>query len=314
MKTFTKFLLAAAALQFAASAGASNYPERGITMIVPVAAGGPADAMGRLIAPFIEKHLGNNARIAVLNRPGASSTIGFNTVATSRPDGYTFGMIFMTPLLPQAYRTEAKISLSHFELLGNIIVDPIVLAVVDDSPIQSLADLVERAKAQPEAVTIGTSGAGSGDDIAIGFLEEQAKIRVTRVHFKGASESRVALTGGHIAVSVLKVSEIASMQRSGIKVRALAQATQTRSAFAPDLPTFKELGYDVVMAAVRGFGAPKNMPDDVRDKLVNAIANAARDPEFVDKVTNVLFQPLNYVSPEEIRKQGVCLAPGCPND
>jgi len=308
-------LLCAAALQITASAGAAAaYPERTITLIVPVAPGGPADALARTIAPYVERHLGNNAKIAVLNRAGASGQIGFAAIAGANPDGYTFGMIFMTPLLPPAQRSEAKISLRDFELLGNVIVDPVAFAVVEDSPLRTLADLVAQASAEPQAVTIGTSGAGSGDDVSITLLEEQAKVDITHVHFKGASEVRQAMLGRFITAGALKVSEIAQMRRAGIDIRSLGQAAHARSPFVPDVPTLRELGYDIVMSSVRGFAAPRNLPDDVRTKLVSAIQRAAEDPEFQHRASHELFQPLTYVSPQAIRQQGACLAPGCPPD
>src|SRR6185503_5531043 len=142
------------------------YPDKPITMIVSYAPGGGTDLTARAIAPYIEKYLGNNARIIVLNKSGAGGAIGFAQLAGSPADGYTIGMINTPNVLTIPLERKSDFHWQRFDLLGNLVDDPDGFSVHNDDPIKNLKDLAAYAKAHPGDVTVGTTGAGSDDHLA----------------------------------------------------------------------------------------------------------------------------------------------------
>lgn len=290
-------LLACAVLAAMPTAAAAAYPEQPINMIVAYAPGGGTDLIARMIAPFIERNLGEGARIVVVNRPGAGGSIGFAALAAAPADGYTIGFI-NTPnvLTTPIERTDAKFTWQSYDLLGNLVDDPGNFAVHADSPIKTLADLVAFAKANPDVVTVGTTGAGSDDHLAMLLFQKGAGIRMTHVPFKGASEVRTALTGRQIVVGAINLGEALQYQKGGTPLRNLGQMSAQRTALAPDLPTFREQRFEIELASLRGLAAPKGLPAPIRERLVKAVEQAAADPKFQAQAA-AAFAPLRYLSP-----------------
>ena len=137
------------------------------------------------------------------------------------------------------------------------------------------------AKENPGAVSIGTTGVGTDEHLAMLQLEESAGVDMTAVPFGGANESKTALLGGHVTVIGLKVGEVAGSEPGQFK--GLAQFTEERSILAPDLPTAKEQGFDVLMSSERGIAAPCAVPEEVRARLAEAVDKAVANPEFQEK-------------------------------
>lgn len=272
------------------------YPEQPIKMIVSYGAGGGTDLVARVMAPFIQKHLGNNASIVVINRAGAGGAIGFNELASAAPDGYTIGFINTPNVLTIPMERKVNFHWQHYDLLGNVIDDPGNFSVHVDTPIRNLSDLVAYAKANPGKVTYGTTGIGSDDHLAGLMFERAAGVRLTHVPFKGAGEVRQAIAGKQIMMAALNIGEALQYQKGGTALRNLGQMSVKRTVLAPDLATFKEHGFDIVMASLRGIAAPKGLPPAVREQLVNAVQKAAADPEFQAKAADY-FAPLRYLSP-----------------
>src|SRR3954465_1962458 len=142
------------------------YPERPITMLIAYPPGGGTDLVGRALAPFIEKYLGGGARIVVGNRAGAGGEVGFAALANAAPDGYSIGFVNTPPLLTIPIERPAQFHWSRYEYIGNIIDDPCNFSVHADTNIRDLAELAAYAKANPGAVTVGTTGIGSDDHLA----------------------------------------------------------------------------------------------------------------------------------------------------
>lgn len=296
LSTLWRTALATAAMALAPFAAQAAYPEQPIKMVVAYGAGGGTDIIARVIAPYIEKHLGNNARIVVLNRPGAGGGIGFGEVANAAPDGYTIGFINTPNVLTIPIERKANFNWQGFDLLGNVIDDPGNFSVHADSSIKNLADLVTYAKANPGAVTYGTTGIGSDDHLAALMFERAAGVKFTHVPFKGAAEVHNAIAGKQITMAAMNIGEALQYAKGGTPLRHLGQMSTGRTNLAPNLPTFKEQGFDIVMASLRGIGAPKGLPPAVREQLVNAIQKAAADPEFQAKAAGY-FAPLRYLPP-----------------
>ena len=183
-----------------------------------------------------------------------------------------------------------------FDLLGNVIDDPGNFSVHADSPIQNLKDLVAYAKANPGAVSYGTTGIGSDDHLAAMMFERAAGVKLTHVPFKGAAEVHNAVASKQIFMAAMNIGEALQYAKGGSPLRQLGQMSTSRTNLAPAIPTFKEQGYDIVMASLRGIAAPKGLPPALREQLVNAVQKAAADPEFQAKAANY-FAPLRYLPP-----------------
>lgn len=272
------------------------YPEQPIKMVVAYGAGGGTDITARLIAPYIQKYLGNNASIVVLNRPGAGGGIGFAEVANAAPDGYTIGFVNTPNVLTIPIERKVNFHWEKFDLLGNVIDDPGNFSVHADSPYKNLADLVAYAKANPGAVTYGTTGIGSDDHLATLMFERAAGVKMTHVPFKGAAEVHNAIASKQITVAAMNIGEALQYAKGGTPLRNLGQMSTSRTNLAPTLPTFKEQGFNIVMASLRGIAAPKGLPPAIREQLVNAVQKAAADPEFQQKAAGY-FAPLRYLPP-----------------
>jgi tripartite-type tricarboxylate transporter receptor subunit TctC len=300
MKKFLPLLPAALVLGFIQPA-AAEYPEKPIKMIVAFAPGGSTDITARVLAPFIEKYLGGGAKVIVENRPGAGGEIGFTALATAAPDGYTIGFINTPNLVSIPIERSVKFHWTQYDLIGNLLDDPSGFSVNSSGKIKNLKDLVEFAKANPNLVTVGTTGVGSDDHLAMLAFQKLTGTKLTHAPFPGASAVRTALTGGHIMLGAINIGEAMQYTAAGSPFINLGQMSEQRVDIAPDVPTFKEQGYDMVFASLRGVGAPKGLPDDVRKRLIDAVSKTAQDPEFQAQVKKT-YAPLRYLAPDEYAK------------
>ena len=290
-------LLTSCAFLLGAPAAQAAYPEKPITMVVAYGAGGSTDVTARMLAPYIEKYLGGGARIVVTNRGGAGGEIGFAAIADAAPDGYTIGFINTPNVITIPIERQARFSLDRLDALVNIVDDPGVMSVHADSPYKTLADLVEQAKANPNTITVGSTGVGSDDHLGMLLLQKQAGARFTHVPFPGSAENYRSMLGRHTQVCGQNLGEGLRGKAGGDAVRILGVMSNDRWSMAPDLPTFKELGYDITMVSMRGIGAPKGLSADIRAKLIDAVTQAANDPEFQSKAKDT-FQPLRILGPD----------------
>jgi tripartite-type tricarboxylate transporter receptor subunit TctC len=274
------------------------YPEQPINMIVAYAPGGGTDIIARVLARYIEKYLGNDARIVVQNKPGAGGAIGFSAIASAPPDGYTIGFINTPGVLTVPIERKATFTWQSFDLLGNIVDDPGNFSVHAESPIKTLAELAAYAKANPGAVTYGTTGIGSDDHLATLMFEKAAGVKMNHIPFKGAAEVHGSIASKSIMVAAMNIGEALQYAKGGTPLRNLGQMSVSRSSLAPNLPTFKEQGYPIVMASLRGMAAPKGLPPAVREALVKAIERSVNDPQFQAQSASY-FAPVRYLAPAE---------------
>lgn len=279
------------------AADASAYPSKPINLIVAYAAGGGSDMVVRLLTPFIEKELGNNARIVVTNKPGAGGSIGFSELARSVPDGYTIGLINTPNVLTIPIERKSTFTWRSFDLLGNIVDDPGNFSVHTDSAIKSLQDLAKQAKASPGKFSVGTTGTGSDDHLAMLLFQKIANVQMIHVPYKGASEVRTASQGQQIDVAAINIGEAQQFAKAGTPLRHLGVMSAARNPLAPDVPTFKEQGYDINLVSLRGLAAPKGLPPEIRSRLVAATEKAIANPEFQKKATQA-YAPVRYLPPD----------------
>lgn len=278
MFNFLKTTALSGAIILTAGAALAEYPEKPIEVIVGYDAGGGTDVMARTVAPFLEKYLGDGTSVVIKNVPGASGQIGVTEAATADPDGYTLGTFNLPGMMARTIDREAGYDRDSFTYLANVVNDPNVIVTSKDSGLDTLDKLIAAAKADPGAITVAMSSLGGDDHFALIKLGNLTETEYTIVPFKGSAPARTALMGGHVAMGILNISEVAEFQN---ELNVLGVATEERSPFAPDLPTFKEQGLDLTNGSMRGFIAPAGLPDDVTAKLLEAFVQLEGDADFV---------------------------------
>ncbi|WP_319518531.1 tripartite tricarboxylate transporter substrate binding protein [uncultured Martelella sp.] len=286
------------AMILSAGAALAEYPEKPIEVIVGYSAGGGTDVMARTAAPFIEKYLGDGASVVVKNVPGASGQIGVTEVAGADPDGYTLGTFNLPGMMARTIDRKADYDRDSFTYLANVVNDPNVIVTGKNSGFDTIDKLIAAAKQDPGAITVGMSSLGGDDHFALIKLEGLIDTEFTIVPFKGSAPARTALMGGHVAMGILNISEVASFQD---ELNVLGVATEERSNFAPEIPTFKEQGVDLVNGAMRGFVAPAGLPDDVVAKLDGAFEQMADDPEFLAAM-KATANPVEIVTGDDFKQ------------
>lgn len=283
--------LAAAMMTVAGAAWAEWPADRPIEMIVAFAPGGGTDIMLRTLAPFLEAELGT--QIPVLNRPGASGEIAYTALSQARPDGYTISSLNTPGFLTMQTKGKLRFDPAAICPLARIVEDPGTFVVQAGAPYKTLGDLVAYAKDNPGKISVGTTGVGTDEHLAMLQLEQAAGIDLTAVPFGGANEAKTALLGGHVSMIGLNVAEYTTSDHNAL--RALAQFADQRSTLAPDLPTAKEEGFDVMMSSERGLAARCDVPEADRARMAQAIEAALAKPEFQEKARQQQL-PLSYLS------------------
>jgi tripartite-type tricarboxylate transporter receptor subunit TctC len=299
MPTRRATLAAAASLPFAASRARAWQPDRGITMIVAYAAGGGTDTAARLLARAMERDLGQP--VVVVNRAGAGGEIGFTELARAKPDGYTIGFTNTPTIVTIPIERQARFRLEDFSFIANIVDDPGGLWVLTASPIRSLDDLLAEARRRPGQVSYGTTGIGSDDHLAMLALERATGTKFLHVPFAGSSQVRTALFGKTLDLAVVNMGEGLTDWRQGA-VRPLGQLATQRWEAAAEVPTLRELGYDVVEGSMRGVAAPAGMPREALERLAQAVHRAMTDPEF-QAGAKAQQLPLRFLGPEDYTRE-----------
>jgi len=278
------------------------YPTKPITMIVPFPPGGVADIVGRPLAASMEKTL--RQPVVVVNRTGAGGAVGMAAVAKSAPDGYTILMALSSiSIFPVSDRINGKApayEMSDFAPIALITADPTVLVVRTDSPWRTLKEFVATAKAYPGTVNYSSSGVYGTLHVAMEIFANAAGIKLFHVPYQGGGPAVTALLGGQ--VHALASGPAAAVgQIKGGKMRALASWSTKRLDLLPEIPTFKELGYDAEFYIWSGVLAPASTPVPVINRLREAVREAATSPEFrgvMDKVST----PVSYLDAPEFKK------------
>jgi len=270
--------LAAALLAVAScAAAAQSYPSKPVRIVVPFAPGGNLDVTARLIGDSMAKQLGQN--FIIENKAGAGGALGQEQVARSAPDGYTLvaattGTTIVSPLMIPT----PPYSREDFAAVGIMAVTPLILEVPTASPYRDFKSYVAAVKADPGKVTIGHSGNGTTNHIAILQLQDALKVRFNIVPYKGSGPALVDLIGNHIDSMMDQTSSSLSQVKAG-RLRVLAVGTPQRLADLPDVPTLQEEGVkDFEAATPSALLAPAKTPPEVIAILNAALNKALADP------------------------------------
>ena len=278
----TGFVLAM--LAFAAPARAQeHFPARPVQAIVPATPGGPVDTGMRLIEPALASALGQS--VVLINKPGASGTLGMQAVATAAPDGYTIGQgVNSIFTITRISGTRVPFTLDDFSLLGNYVTDVSVLAVSADAKWKTFDDVVAYARANPGKLNYASAGIGTVSQLSMEALAQKFGLKMVAVPFPGGAQLTTAILGKQIDIGMVPFTTGAAMFKAN-KLRPLLTTAPERLRPLPGVPTFAEKGitqngFNLIM----GLYAPRALPNGVRDTLIGAVAKAARDPAFVAKV------------------------------
>lgn len=294
-----KLFCVAVALVATAAAHAQPYPSKPLRIVVPFAAGGPADITSRIIAPRMTELLGQP--IVVDNRGGANGLIGTEAVIRSPADGYT--MLLCTASIAAinvvTYGDKPPYDTRRdLQALTPVMSTTSLIVVHPSMPVKTLKELVTLAKAQPGKITFGSAGTGGTLHFGLELLMREAAVKITHVPYKGAGPASAELVAGQINGMFVDLPVISPYVKAG-KVRALAVTSTSRSEYFPDVPSTKEAGYPgVEMTNYYGLLLPAKTPREIVTKLHDAVVKTVATPAVRERLVGVGADPLT-MSPDE---------------
>ncbi len=289
-------LCVASAVLWADASLAADYPKKPIQIVVPYNVGGGVDLFARAVGEFSQKYWGQS--LVVINKDGAGGELGYNYGAHAKPDGYTLTAIVLPNIIYQPRVREKGVEgyqVEDFDQIGTLTVLPNAVFVPIDSPFKTWDDVVKKAKANPGTVTAGITGAKNTTDGFLLQLESAANIDLKRVTYTGGAPLMKDVVGGHVDLMLANSMFIETAKDT---MRCLGLASAERYEYAPDVPTFKEQGTDVVDSLTRGIGVPRGTPADIVAYLDKGLQAMAKDPEFKTKMVG-LGLPISYLNSQQ---------------
>jgi tripartite-type tricarboxylate transporter receptor subunit TctC len=283
------------------AAGAQTWPSKPVKFVVPFPPGGSVDPLARVLAVRLADSLGQ--QFLVENKPGASGSIGTAFVAKSAPDGYTYVVVFDThavnPALIPNLPYDTVNDLAPVMLVGTA---PMAIVTNLGKPYKNFADVIQAAKAKPEALSIGSVGNGSLGHLAMILVQQAGGFKVTHVPYKGGGPMMTDVMGGQIDLGIASVAALSANVKGG-KLRALAVTGDKRSHVMPDVPTVAEQGFPGFSAfAWWGIFAPAGTPKPILDKFHAELVKALGQPDLRKQLTETLGMDLASSSPEALQK------------
>lgn len=303
-RTFVIGTAASAATLAAGQAPAQDvYPTRAITMISPFPPGGVSDTITRPLDAALEAVF--KQPVVLENKTGAAGAVGAQYVAAAKPDGYTLLSHIVSisgfAAVDKLFGRQPKFTNADFIPICRVIADPIVLIVNKDVPYRTLKDLVTDAKANPNKVIYSSSGLYGASHIpTVLFAKAAGDLQMRHLPTNGGGPAVTAVLGGNVNFFMSPTSIALAHIRAG-KVHALAVSSAKRVKALPDVPTFKELGYNLEYYFWVGFFAPKGTPTPIINTLRDGFKKAAHSKQFTDTIEN-LGQELDYLDQPEFAK------------
>jgi tripartite-type tricarboxylate transporter receptor subunit TctC len=259
-----------------------NFPEKSIDLTILFGAGSASDIIARKLADIVSKDLGQP--IVANNRVGGGGAVGYKHVLSTKPDGYN--IVWNSTSISTCYylgNMDKEQTFDTFRGIANITKESAALAVKADAKWQTLEDFVAYAKEHPGEVTVANSGVGSFNHLVAAAVEEALGVKFKHVPLD-AKQSMTSLLGGTVDAMVNMTFDIVQQEQAG-QVKTLAVVADAKHPLLPEVPTFKEKGYDVDFTMYRGIAVPKDTPDEVVKILEEAFVKAANSQEFQDFIT-----------------------------
>lgn len=268
---------------------ALDYPKKPIQLIVPFAAGGSTDIGARILEKYLPQYL-EEAKIVVVNKPGGSGTVALSDLYASKADGYTLALTTHRAVAMQPLYGKTKYSHDSFQPIAKVFGNQQILVVRGDAPWKTFEDWFDYVKNNPGQFTFGVAGGiGSGSHLPMAELERLAGIKVKPVPFEGTSPAITALLGGHVDGVILQPSDAKAMIESG-ELRAIFNAASTPVPYFPDIPLLKDKGYDIAYDSNTSLLAPKGVPQEIIEKLQEAVKKTLEDPAVIAEFEKVNLQ------------------------
>jgi tripartite-type tricarboxylate transporter receptor subunit TctC len=278
----------AAALATRTSFAQEAYPSRPVTFVNPFPPGGAADVVGRPLAAVMEPLL--KQPVVMETKAGAAGAVGAQFVANAKPDGYTLLVHIVSisgfPEVDKLFGREPKFTRADFIPIARLTAGPMVLLVNDKQPYKSLKELVAEAKRRPNDIIFSSSGLYGALHLPTALFMKAAGIQMRHLPTNGGGPALTAILGDNSQVLVSSIAAASGHMKSG-KLRALGAFGAKRAASAPDVPTLKELGYDVEFSLWVGLFAPKGTPDAVVKRLREATRQAVANEQFKKAIHNI---------------------------
>jgi len=304
-----KLALSAGALALAAAAmpqtaAAQGYPNKSITLIVPAAAGGPTDTVARLIGESMGKTLGQS--VIVENIGGAGGTIGMARVAKAAPDGYTISIYHIAQAThPALYDNLQHNPVTDFDHLGRIADVPMTLVSKTGVAAKNVKELIDWIKTEAGKVTYGHAGIGSASHLCTLVLMKELNLQMVGVGYRGTGPAMNDLLGGQFDVMCDQTTNTTNQIKEG-RIKGYAVTTKTKVSSLPDLPTLDSTilpGFEVT--AWHAMWAPKGLPKEATDKLVDALQVALKDPKVIQRFADLGTEPVppNLATPDALKAQ-----------
>jgi tripartite-type tricarboxylate transporter receptor subunit TctC len=267
---------------------------------VPWPAGGGSDTIMRMMAEPMSKALGQP--IVVVNKPGAGGQIGLRETADAAPDGYTISFI-ATGFLSQQYNTPNSLAIDDLLYLAWVGTDASALTTNASTGWKTLADFIAAAKAKPGTIRNGNDQPGGTSFLSIALIERALGVKLVRIPYAGDAPNVQALLSGEVQTSSAAITNMIDHHKAGT-VHILAISGDARDPRVPEVPTFKDLGFNVVAGTIRAVVAPKGLPEDRRAKLEAAILTALNDPKFRERAAAASFgiSPAGHVEATKMVK------------
>lgn len=302
-KTFlTSLLLGSAALTPLTALAQADFPSKPVTLVTAFAPGSGPDATLRVVAEKLGKLW--NQRVLVENKPGGGGLIAMDNARRAAPDGYTLLQLDSDHLgaVPHLYKQRGADAVKQFEPVASIFRTTFLFAVATDSPIKSVADIVNTAKATPGKVTYGSWGVGSPGHLGAELLELRTGIQMQHIPYREVSQLFTSVAAGDVQWSLATLPSSSGPYKAG-KLRYVGVASGKRLPQLPDVPTVAEAGgpKDMDVNAFVVLMAPKGLPVAVRDKINADMLKVVTDPEVKARFDTFAFEPIGW-SPAEISR------------
>lgn len=294
----TRYAVAAALAGFAVQSAAQAWPARPVTILCWSAPGSPVDIYARTMAKLLVAELGQN--VVVENRTGGSGIIMTNSLVRGAADGYTVAANTLT-LASLFSEANAQFKPDDLQMVARSQIDPYGLIVHTSTPFKTIEQLVAFARKKPEFINVGGPFAMSSHRVAWETFSEVAKIKATWVPYPGGGPALTAVAGGHVDAAATNPGNVKPMIAAG-KVRVLAVSSDKRLDDFPDVPTYKEKGWNVVRYQWRGIMAKAGTPKPVVERLAAAIQKAQQTEEWKTYLKRVT-QLDGYQGPDAFRAQ-----------
>jgi len=281
---------------------ADTYPSRPIQIIVPFPPGGVADLVARPVAAGLEKQL--KQPVAVVNKPGAAGAVGMQSAAVSKPDGYTLlsalVSISVIPEVDELFGRPKTYKREDFAPIALLSADPMIVVVKKESPFKSMADIAAEAKRRPGEIMYSSSGIYGATHVPTEMWAHAAGVKMRHIPTPGGGPALTALLGGHVDI-LFSVPIIAYGQIKSGDLRPLAVTSDKRLVAFPDVPTLKELGYDVEYYIWCGLFAPQATPKEALKVLREAVRQVVGTSEFKNAMEK-MKTPIDYRDADDFQK------------